>query len=103
MISVTAGDYYAEVSVRLSQTGVVYVYPLPVEVEVAPDDSTIVTYGFSASVAAGESTTIYVEELESRSSYTLYISGRNQEGVMSNPSRIVRVVTTTARLSSFAP
>ena len=89
-----AGDYYAEVTVRMNQNGIVYVYPLPAEVQVAPDDETIVSYGYSANVAAGEDTIIYVEELEARSSYTLYVSGRNGEGEMSSPSRVVRVVTT---------
>lgn len=97
MVSVTAGDYYAEVTVKMSQNGVIYVYPLPTEVEVAPEDSTIVTYGFSANVTAGTNHVIYVEELEAKSSYNLYVTGRGVSNEVSSPSRIVKVVTTLSR------
>ena len=101
VLSTTAGDYYVEVSARLSQDGVVYVYPLPIEVTVAPDDSTIVTYGFSANATAGVAVSIYAQELQASMSYNLYISGRGLDGSISSPSRIIRVVTTTARMNSY--
>lgn len=102
MVSVTAGDYYAEVTVKMSQNGIVYIYPLPAEVEVAPDDSTIVTYGFSVNVTAGVNSVSYVEELEAKSSYSLYISGRGVNNEMSSPSRIVKVVTTLSRILFYS-
>ena len=98
MVSVTPGDYYVEVSVKMSENGLVYIYPLPVEVQLAPDDSTIVTYGFSANVTAGVESVIIVEELESKSSYNLYVSGRGVNNEVSSPSRIVRAITTLARI-----
>lgn len=82
----------------MSLDGVIYVYPLPIEVTVAPDDSTIVTYGFSANATAGVAVTIYAEELQASASYNLYVSGRSLDGSVSSPSRIIRVVTTTARI-----
>ena len=82
----------------MSQTGTIYVYPLPAEVEVAPDDETIVEYGFSADVVADETQSVFVEELQASTSYSLYISGRSEDGVVSSPSRLVRVVTTQARM-----
>ena len=98
VISANAGDYYAEVTVKMSQNGTVYVYPLPAEVEVAPNDISIVTYGFSANVVAGVNSVIYVEELESKSSYNLYITGRGVNNEVSSPSRIIRVITTLSRM-----
>ena len=68
MVSVDAGDYYATVTVRMSESGFVYAYPLPADVQIAPDDETIVTYGYSAIATAGEDPRIIVEELEARSS-----------------------------------
>ena len=97
MVSVDAGDYYADVTVRMSENGYVYVYPLPADVQIAPDDATIVTYGYSAIANAGEDTRIIVEELEARSSYTLFLTGRDENGQVSSPSRLIRVVTTLAR------
>ena len=93
------GDYYIEVPVQMSQDGIVYVYPLPTEVQIAPDDSSIISYGFSGNVTAGVQKSIFVEELQSRSSYNLYITGRSTAGVVSSPARIVRAATTTARSS----
>lgn len=90
-----------EVSARLNQDGVIYVYALPVEVTIAPDDQTIITYGVSANVTAGVDSTLYVENLHASSSYTLYISGRGLDNTISSPSRIVRVVTTSARIQLF--
>ena len=90
-----------EVSARLNQDGVIYVYALPVEVTIAPDDQTIITYGISANVTAGVNSTLYIENLQSTSSYTLYISGRGLDNTISSPSRIVRVVTTSARIQLF--
>lgn len=97
MVSVDAGDYYATVTVRMSESGYVYAYPLPADVQIAPDDETIVTYGYSAIATAGEDTRIIVEELEARSSYTLFVTGRDEAGQMSSPSRLIRVVTTLPR------
>ena len=97
MVSVTAGDYYTEVTVKMSQSGTVYVYPLPTEVQIAPDDLSIVTYGFSSNVTAGVNSIIIVEELEAKSSYNLYVTGRGSNNEVSSPSRIVKVVTTLAR------
>lgn len=82
----------------MSTDGVIYVYALPIEMTIAPDDQAIVTYGFSANVTAGVAQTIYVQNLQSTSSYTLYISGRGLDDAISSPSRIVRVITTTARM-----
>lgn len=101
VLSASAGDYYAEVSAKLSQDGLIYVYPLPVEVTVAPDDSTIDEYGFSVNVTAGVAATVYVEELQASSSYNLYVSGRGVGGAVSSPSRIIKVITTTARRGEF--
>ena len=101
MVSVVAGDYYTEVTVKMSQNGIVYVYPLPTEVQIAPDDISIVTYGFSANVTAGVNSVIIVEELQAKSSYNLYVTGRNQNNQESSPSRIVKVVTTLARIYLF--
>ena len=97
------GDYYIEVPVQMSQDGIVYVYPLPSEVQIAPDDSSILNYGFSGNVTAGVQKSIIVQQLESRSSYTLYITGRSATGVVSNPARVVRSATTAARWCDIVP
>ena len=90
-----------EVSARLNQNGVIYVYALPIGVTIVPDDQTIITYGISANVTAGVNSTLYIENLQSTSSYTLYISGRGLDNTISTPSRIVRVITTSARIIMF--
>ena len=82
----------------MSQNGTVYVYPLPAAVELAPDDIPIVTYRLSATVVAGVNSVIYVEELESKSSYNLYITGRGVNNELSSPSRIIKVITTLSRM-----
>lgn len=97
MRDLVVGDYYIEVPVQMSQDGIVYVYPLPTEVQTAPDDSSIINYGFSGNVTAGVQKSIIVQELSPRSSYNLYITGRSTTGVVSSPARIVRAATTTAR------